>query len=365
MKSIRNRLLLLFFLSLSSTGALSSDLYRGEVTVTDELPETRNVALQEILRQVLVRVSGKKDVMSLTGASEVLREGTALVQQFRYRTEAAAGDPDAPVTRVLSARFDPAALHRVMSQHQVPVWLGDRPRVILWVGIEQGGARTLLNLAETPDALQRLQQRADARGMPLQLPLLDLEDRAALTVADLWSGYAPAIQGASARYPHAAIATARLQRSLDGRWAAAWELWWDEQHQVLRSEGESPGEALARGVDLVQDRLALRPDSRYSDHAQLTRVGIEGVWDLAAYTRLLQSLGEIPEIRTLVVLEAGPGRIVLGVQVDGGTDLLAQRLRVQNELQALPGRSVPDSPDSLAEPAQPTDLDFLLISGDR
>ena len=45
-----------------------------------------------------------------------------------------------------------------------------------------------------------LRARAAYRGMPLQLPLMDLEDQAGLTPADVWSGYQPGIRQASARY---------------------------------------------------------------------------------------------------------------------------------------------------------------------
>ena len=57
----------------------------------------------------------------------------------------------------------------------------------------KGGARTLLSSGNEPAARAAAVAQAQQRGMPLQLPLMDLEDQGKLTAADLWSDYRAAI----------------------------------------------------------------------------------------------------------------------------------------------------------------------------
>ena len=95
---------------------------------------------------------------------------------------------------------------------------------------------------------------AQRRGMPLQLPLLDLEDQTQLTPADLWSDYQPAIRQASARYPHDVIVVGRLRAQTDGRWRGAWS--------ILDARGAQGFDAPAQTLALIRwiVQLSYRPD---------------------------------------------------------------------------------------------------------
>lgn len=347
--------------------AQTPDLYSGEVAVVDETPATRDMALKQILGQVLVRVSGRSDVLSRAGAAQVLNAAASLVQQFRYRTETSGEGPDSPPRKYLRARFDAAALRRSMARHDLPVWLGGRPRVVLWVAIEESGGRHLFNVADDDRIRRLLQQRARARGMPLQLPLLDLEDQAAITAADIWSGYAPVIRRASARYPHDVVLTGKLRRQADGRWTADWGLWRGDEVLELRGSGEDLGEAIASGIDLAQDRLAVHPTARLGDGGGTTAVRIEGVRGLADYAGLMRMLGGIQEIGAVHVVKADPDRLLLKVRVEGGREALARLLAANPLLRELPdiGEVAPAGGQGASggSPGQ-AELHYLLLGTD-
>lgn len=336
--------------------AQNPDLFSGEVPVADESPATRTLALQQILRQVMVRVGGQRSILAQDAANELLQDAGALVQQFRYR---GAADPagDGATQRYLRARFDPAALQRAMLGKGLPVWLGERPRVLLWVATEERGARRLLNVGDERPLRELLLQRAGERGMPLQLPLLDLEDRAAITAADVWSGFAGAIQRASQRYPHDVILTASATRSGTKRWLVSWRLWRDGQQRELSSAGDDLGEALAAGLDLVQDQLALQPGAVLPDQRDMSRISVQGVDTLRAYAYLMQALRMLPQVSAVVVLQAEPDRLLLGVDAEGGREVLTRALLRDPALVALPATTMdPDQADSSAAV-----LHYLLI----
>ena len=307
----------------------AADRYAGEVVVADERPAARAEGLREILRQVVLRLAGRREVLQHPALETLLAQAPDLVQQFRYR-QAPSGEG-----RLLWARFDPDALNRRLAAEGIPVWHGPRPRVLVWLGEERGVQRVLLNPSEDPDLRRALEDAARARGMPLQLPLMDLEDQAALAPADLWADYAAAIQRASARYPHDLVLTGRLRPFADGRWAADWTLWEGERAEPFQVHGDSREAVVAAGIERAQDLLAARRQPALAAGGEEVRVRIEGVSDLAAYGRLMQALRGEGSLRELRLRAADGHDLVLAVTA-AARDALLQALDRSLLLRPLP-----------------------------
>jgi len=364
MKIIKLSLLLLaLILPASAYTAAPMDLYGGEVPVADESPENRSAALQQVLRKVLVRVSGNRGVLNAAAVPQVLQEAGSLVQKFRYRSQAAPPESGEAGEKFLHARFDPAGLHRVMARHGLPVWLAQRPRVLLWVATEENGVRRLLNVGEDIALQGLLRQRARERGMPLQVPLLDLEDRAAITASDIWSGYADAIKQASSRYPHDVVLSGRMRSLGNGRWSGEWRLWREGRYFDMTADAGGMVGVLVSGIDLAQDQLASGAATSAVARADLTRVLVEGVYGLEAYSRLLRLVAAITEIQSLVVLEVSAEGLLLGAQVERGRESLARELEAIPELIRLPltgGVRISGELTNAEPPAQTADLAYRL-----
>ena len=366
MKTTTNRLTtLLFFLFLSHTAAFAGstdDLYAGEVEVRDESVDARNEALGRILGQVMVRLSGRSDILANPAAASLLGEAPTLVQQFRYRSVPAPADELAPPARYLWARFDPVALQRLMREKGLPVWTGRRPRVLMWTAVEVGVNRQLLNVADDEKARAALLARARARGMPLQLPLLDLQDQSAVTAADIWADYEEAIRKASGRYPHEAILTGRLSQQVDGRWTGDWTLWSDGRREDLHSQGGTLADALAAAVDAAQDHLAIRFNAPLAEAGESVRVSIEGIHSLADYSHLLVLLGNTPGLGPVRIQEADRDRLLLVFAGSRDADAVGAALAALPGLEPLPGvcRPVGDG----GRGSQAADLYFGLVRRD-
>ncbi|HHI77454.1 MAG TPA: DUF2066 domain-containing protein, partial [Gammaproteobacteria bacterium] len=65
--------------------AQSPDRYAGEVVVADESPAARAEGLRQILRQVVLRLAGRREVLQHPALETLLAQAPDLVQQFRYR----------------------------------------------------------------------------------------------------------------------------------------------------------------------------------------------------------------------------------------------------------------------------------------
>lgn len=364
-------LLLVLSPLLSSARADLNDLYAAEVPVENDSPSVRNQALGSAMAKVLVRLSGRTDVLGHPEAAAVTARAPSLVQQFRYRIEQ---DPDepAPATaqRYLWAKFDKVALDRLLRDSDIPVWGGRRPRVLLWLAVERNGERNLLNFETNPATRDLAQSAADERGVPLQLPLLDLIDQAALGPADLWAGYEAAIREASARYSHDIVLTGRLRELGDERWAADWTLWTPDGQDDYSQRGLNLGAALQAGLNVAQDRLAARyAPSVGGDGPERLRVRFNGVDTLQAYGRLMRILDRLEVVSRLNLRGADSLGLSADLWVIGGASALSRSLALGGELFLQPAQEglSPATEGVVSPSGMPIDMTFSFlprVSGD-
>jgi uncharacterized protein len=238
---------------------------------------------------VLVRVSGDPAIVNRPAARELIATAPSLVQRYRYL----ALDAGAGQQRLLRAYFDDDSVQRRMRDAGLPVWTR-RPRVLLWLGGERDGRRELLNLELLPEARDAVLSRARELGMPLQLPLMDLEDQGRLTPADLWSDYRQGIALASSRYPHDAVLAGRVVENRDGGTRIDWTLIEGESASAFDSGAGSLASGLATGVEQAQRLLAARhAPMTASAPSDGTRVMVRGIDDLAGYARVLGVMGRL------------------------------------------------------------------------
>ncbi len=328
-------------------GAGVEDLFSAETRVEDEGSETRNAALSDLLAKVLVRVSGNPAVGGLPGTRQVLAAAPSLVQQYRYRTADEAGQ----VVRYLWARFDQTAVERMMREHELPVWV-QRPGVLVWVATERDAQRELLNFDNLPEARAAMLDRARQRGMPLQLPLMDLQDQSQLTPADVWSDYRAAIAQASARYPHDLVLAGRLRARGDGKWSGEWSLIGDGSAQSFQASPQVLAAALAFAVDQTQNLLAARyAPMPGAGGVRGMRVSFSGVGDLEAYGRLLALLEGLEPVEGLALRHVDGEHCLFEFRSRGGEQELLRALDGEAQLVAEVGLEPAPSGDAIAADA--------------
>ena len=207
--------------------------------------------------------------------------------------------------------------------------------------------------------------------MNLQLPLMDLEDRAALSGADLWGGFDDRIRQASARYPHDVILSGRLRSVGGDLWRGDWQLLDVNEKIELAAPNLGWEEALAAGVNWAQDQLAERyaPYVTSAEAEQLL-VRFTQVDSVPAYGRLLAILKQRDAINRLAIRRVEADSIDVALWVRGGRSALLRGLSLGGELflverpvadsvQAMPG--VPGQQPALPETGPAVDLTYQLL----
>jgi hypothetical protein len=195
---------------------------------------------------------------------------------------------------------------------------------------------------------------AEERGLPVQLPLLDLEDQARLTPADLWRDYGPAVRQASERYGQPLILTGRLRQVAADLWVSRWTLYEDGDSQGIEAKAEDAAGAIRLAIDQVTELLASRyaPASGHDGEATV-RLQITGVNGLQDYVRVLKLVGEREVVEQVAVRSVDGASLVLAVKARGGREALAQVLDLVRGLNREPAPAVPHETLPVFEPLPP------------
>ena len=342
--------------SLNAHAAEVEGLYETEVLVTSQGRDERNVAIRMALDEVLVRVSGDRNTPRLDALQGLYRRSLQLVQQYRYRAlprgAGLSGDHPGGMSQVLWVSFDAAAIDQALRKASVPLWGQVRPATLVWVVVEDGGVRSLMGADTLPQSKQVMQQQAERRGLPLFVPLWDLEDQVALRFTDVWGNFQDAILRASARYATEAVLVGRLYRQTGDIWESRWTLYQGGETAHWSLSSPSQNEVLSAGVDGAADHLGRR-FAKVFDESQSGRVKVVvkdliTLEDYARTTQFLQSL----DVVTAIQVESVVGEtMTFDLQVRGNSEGLAQTIGFGRTLANVPAVINVDGSDGLQTPS--------------
>jgi len=267
-------------------GAVRVDgLYSAEVPLAANTQAGRKQAFAEALAAVLVKVTGREEAAALRPG--LFPDPGAVLQSYR---QAGSGR--------IRVSFAPDAVRRTLDEADQPVWSAERPAVIVWLAADQGtGQRSLLGAnAAIPTAddqqaqlfdgwRDELLDEADRRGLALTLPLVDAEDLAKVSFADIWGGFNDVVVDASSRYAADVVLIGRLRAAGASGYKVRWSMITD-QRTVDWQGGVAAGPAGAA------DKLgaALATFAASSGTISLTVGGLDSFDDYTAVLVYLRSL---------------------------------------------------------------------------
>ena len=358
--------LILFFALPAVFATEVSGLYEAEVPVASQREGERNRALKDALIEVLIKVSGHRDINSAGALAPTLSNPMGLVQQFQYhelppvdgrQSQADRGAKD-QFTQVLSVSFDAQAVNQALNNAGLPVWGRARPSTLVWLAIEDKGERYLLGGDVHPEVQDVLKQEAQRRGVPVLIPLLDLEDESALRFADVWGGFQDVILDASRRYQAEAILVGKVYREFDNQWQARWSLYIKDDSQQWDATADQTMNILAAGIDGAADTLSARfskiiSETEYGD----VRVLVTDVQSLEDYARAMKYLRSLDPVTRLQVEKVASSTVTFVVGIRSDRADLEQTIGFGSILSPVAPGAVPeqtgnDHPDSAAPGSQ-------------
>lgn len=333
---------------------LSSDALHAKVMtdlnvivaeVEDQSQSTRNKAISDAFKLVLVRYTG----LTPQSLSSTIRENRLTANQYLQRYQYETVDelqlqPSEDETFNLIMIFDEVGIAKLLSQLNLPAWNNNRPELLTWIAVGDKRFRLLLgpdyesqlrtlirgtsndpfldmpSLAGQPEpssntdieeeTLDPLEQLfldkvgtdeslldvmgtiADERGLPLILPLLDLEDSLTIDSADVWGQFVTQLRLASERYNPDAILAGRVELVADG-WLMDWLLLDQSTSEVWQGSAATLSGALSAGLEQSIERIASRfavvQDTSTSSLIEVSVTGINSLSDIAAVEAYLKA----------------------------------------------------------------------------
>ena len=366
------RLWLACFIALAvNQGALAdevSNLYVASVPVAGQDRELRDKAIRSAFSEVLVRVSGRTELVDATAypaVQEAIGLATRFAQQYRY----VKGEPDArggQAGLLLWVRFDETAISRLLRENNLPVWGSTRPATLVWLVVDNRGQRELVGSDTRNATFSAMQQRASLRGVPLRFPLLDLTDRSALRVSDVWGNFESTILRASERYQTEAVLVGRVFQGYSGHWTARWSLYIDSRRQDWTLSGQAITDVLHPGIDKTAESLAVRyAQVDHTDEATIL-MHVRDINNLADYNRVVKYLGSLSHVSAVQTVELSPQGAIFRVDVPGGRLNVARAIALGRTLANVPVESVAvtqplPAAQSATNPAPMPELVYRLV----
>jgi hypothetical protein len=333
--AVRALLICCLLCAATTAGAVNvEDLYRVSVAVAGEDAVQRQSAVQEAFGKVLVKVTGSRQVVSRKSLRSDFDDPSRYVQQYRYRT-LSAQTPESAANRLLEVAFDADELERLLQRRGLPLWGANRPGILVWLGLDEPGRKRRLANPEMDLAVHRaLAETAADRGLPILLPLMDLEDQSQMQVADLWGDFETNIRAASRRYAPDLILVGRVSALDRGVWRGEWRLYHADRASAWSNQAESEGVLAVDALQRAADELAaLYAPLRQERDLSTVRLQVTGIHSLEDYASMLEILSTQKSLERVVVVAVSADTVTYDLHGLGGAAALESGLRIGGRLE--------------------------------
>jgi hypothetical protein len=275
-------------------GAVVAHLYDVTLPVQSQSEDEWQSLVQQGLSQVLERTCGNTNVSTQPQVKKALDSAQDYVEQYAYEGNN------------LTIKYSPDLVNQLLEKTGQSVWGQRRPNVVLWLAIEDNQQRRIVGAETDPTLHTYLTQFAKQKGIPLILPLMDLEDMSAVTVTDVWGQFPSVLSQASERYGAQIILLGRVMHHANSAnvWEGNWQLLTRVDLPSWNVQAASLEEVLAQGISQSTQYLKTNPAQSNQKAVRATRgkpflIGIEGIQssnDFAEIEKYLKGLDQVVDV---------------------------------------------------------------------
>ena len=222
-------------------------LYQVHEPVSSQAAQDRDQAIQQALQTLVLRLTGDPKAFDNPGLSAIKSDPRQIISQFGFE----AGPPE-----TLQVDFDPVSTDNALRQAGLATWGSNRPSILSWWLADSTEGSVLVGDGQA--TAEPLRRAAQHRGLPLRLPLADLEEQLVATAQTLEGNDPAPLKGPSERYSADGLLAVHARQEGD-HWTGAWKLWVGNQ----REQGTAQGADQAALADAVMSAVSQRLAPRY------------------------------------------------------------------------------------------------------
>ena len=334
---------LVFLVSFFARGAELNDLYQSSISVENQSAKIRALALKSAMRSVLLKVGGQEQVLDNPLIKQAIDKQGQFISQYRYFRQAE--------QLYINAQFDEGKINQLFQQAGLSLWGRLRPQILIWILDENNLSRTVVADSAANVLPQMIRDFSSQRGLPMMLPLMDIEDANTIQLSDFWGRFSEQIKYQSSRYAADALLVIRISNSsliiqeqaLNGEqcvgllcqqsssYVADWSLISDNQVFSQPYQGDNK-------QTLVQQILKDVADNIYQRYALSTSLNNDYIIDVAnidsleAYVNVSQFLTQLSAIEQVTLVKAQGENYRFKLSLIGSKQALKASLRLNKSL---------------------------------
>lgn len=340
-------------------------LYQVEQYVADQGAPARLAAAQRSLLRVLSRTSGLASVPRVPVIAQALKNPERYYSKYVYFDPA---DMDAKRrnqidnatqvgTKTLAVRFDFQAgvIKQLARNAQLPTWWSRRAPTLAWVVLDEPSGRAVVDHGSLAVS-GALDFAAYQRGLPVLLPLMDLQDSAQVNTGVIWGKFTDVLDQASQRYGADQYLVGRFsvqeilgERLYTGEWLLRSSV--GESSQYI--SGANVDNVAQLGVQIAAQSL-LDQHVVFANTSTTHRLVVQGVTHLQAYADLLNYLDSLEFVDAVRLASMQQQQLTLHID-SMATHPQLQALLLHDGRFARPALN----PDARAVPAQPSQIQLF------
>ena len=236
--------------------AAGTDLYRTKVTVTGQGEANRVTGFAAGLEDVLIKASGAQKLSGDRRLAAYKAKARDYVRSFSYRDQFFGkpirdeqGTRDRPFD--LTVEFEESRIDGLLKTLGLKPWLSHRPRLAVFVEMEQGAKNYIVTTDGSQSDLQRdaLLAAADKRGMDIVLPGTAALAKSNISGAEPRAPSFPALTPLATELGGEVVLVGRLVwDDRDLGWATQWQMDWRGQTHRWQMRGVTFDETFRRGI---------------------------------------------------------------------------------------------------------------------
>lgn len=328
-------------------------LYQGKIETEDQSSVNRRKAIKEALSVVMVKVGGTKKILTKPVVKKAINNYNLYLAQYQYES-------DELGTLYLQAQFNESKINTFFQTHQLPLWGSLRPQTLVWLVEEDMLSRKIVSSISSSQLPMIVQKYSQTRGLPVLMPIMDLEDSQNISLSDVWGKFYQPITIASKRYEAESIVAMRLSNA---SLLAEEKFEHNKKERVVidcgllcRQDEDKIYYALDwtyisnnktvtkhyTGFDkqlLIKEALDDITETTYEKYALTTSdeqsfiIEVANVNSLNTYVKIFNFLDDLSNVSNVTLIEADGIRRVFSLNIIGSKEALLNALALNNDLQ--------------------------------
>jgi len=312
--------------------AAVQSLYSAGQSVSNQSKSLRNTTIKALFKSVLIKISGQSDLTGNPIIAAQLPKAMTYITNFNYQGMAG--------QQTLVASFSETLVDQLLKRAGVSIWGSQRPSAMLWLAYENADLQRVVMADEpTDETAMALKQHANNRGMPILLPLWDLEDQMALSMTEVWGQFPSSVAQANRRYATDFMILAKIidtGLNLQLNWAIYKQDLNGANYDLIVATGldefSQHHQALTALVDQTSDFFAQQYSVDTSIDAAALEFVVTNIDSIAKYVEVLNYLSSLKAIERVYLKHNTQQQFTFSATLLGSETSLTQVLRLEQQL---------------------------------